>query len=560
MAWHEPFDYTCDQPVGDMEDRTGEILDGRYRLESLLGEGGMGAVYTGSHLVTGRKVAVKFLLPELADNTEAVGRFYREARAATAIGSEHICEVLDMRPPEEGSPYLVMEYLDGETLKERLQRGQMPLEEAVNAMLQVCEALYAAHKAGIVHRDIKPENVFLVAKEGRPPLVKLLDFGISKFSDKGGEDHSLTRTGTVLGTPYYMSPEQASGERTVGPLSDIYAVGVMLYEVFTGTVPYDAESFSALVVKIVTETPLHPCQRNPNLPQAMGDLVMKAMARQSQVRFSSAKELAEAIRAVAQGQQIQFNSMGSGDASFEAVSLQSSSGVTALPRTQIYADGASSASGVVGSGTSQTPMTLSRTGEQQRPKTWLFVGGGAIVALLLIAGVGGVFIVPSLLEDDAPPPPVVRPTPPTPPTPPVNPALASANPAAVPTPTAQPGADAGAESAEASPAADAGPENITVTFAITPTSAEVFLDDRPVEGGPTGEIEIPADGETHVVRATARGHQEQRHEFQATEDQRIALELPRARRGRRQQGGRTGRNPQNQGSRNPVGVYTPAGW
>ncbi len=207
-----------------MENLAGQVLDGRYRLEKLLGEGGMGQVYQGRHDITGRKVAIKLLLPEYANNAEVVERFYREAKAATAVGNEHICEVLDMRPPQLGTPYLVMEHLSGETLKDRIRdRGPLQPNEAVAVFRQILEGLAAAHDQGIIHRDMKPENVFLVSKSDGPPAVKLLDFGISKFSDGSG-DNALTLAGTILGSPYYMSPEQANGDAIVGPLSDLYSV------------------------------------------------------------------------------------------------------------------------------------------------------------------------------------------------------------------------------------------------------------------------------------------------------------------------------------------------
>ena len=278
-----------------MEDLSGTVLDDRYRLEELLGEGGMGQVYKGRHDITGRKVAIKILLREYDNNAEVVERFYREAKAATAVGNEHICEVLDMRPPQMGAPYLVMEYLEGETLKDRIRRGgPIPAQEAVAIFSQILEGLAAAHDARIIHRDMKPENVFLLPRLDDFPLVKLLDFGISKFSD-GSEDHALTQAGTILGSPYYMSPEQANGETAVGPLSDIYSVGVMLHESLTGAVPFDAPTFSALVIKIVTYPPPHASDINPTVPRELGDVVLRAMARHSTDRFRSSREMGAAL-------------------------------------------------------------------------------------------------------------------------------------------------------------------------------------------------------------------------------------------------------------------------
>ena len=284
-------------------DRSGEVLDGRYRLDKLLGEGGIGQVYVGAHVITGRKVAVKFLHDAVSDNAEIVGRFYREARAATAIGSKHICEVLDMRPPEQGQPFLVMEYLEGEDLRVRLQR-EMRIEpaEAVEIFHQILDGLAAAHDAAIVHRDIKPENIFLLDESAKPstakkadnsPLVKILDFGVSKYH--AGEDSELTVAGAILGSPHYMSPEQAGGDIELGPPADIYSVGVMLHEVLTGEVPFDAPSFSALVIKIATEAPPHAADVRPGLPRELGDIALKAMARAAGDRYATAREMRAAL-------------------------------------------------------------------------------------------------------------------------------------------------------------------------------------------------------------------------------------------------------------------------
>jgi serine/threonine-protein kinase len=516
-----------------MKNRTGEILDGRYELTRLLGEGGMGQVYAGKHVVTGRKVAVKFLLSELADNSEMIERFYREARAATAVGSEHICEVLDMQPPEKGDPFLVMEYLDGMSLKERLQRQKrLPVVEATNIILQVLEALYAAHKAGIVHRDIKPENIFLVQRPDRPILVKLLDFGISKFNPLGGdEDHSLTKTGTVLGTPYYMSPEQASGDRTVGPLSDLYAVGVILYEALTGRVPFDAESFSALVVKIVTHTPPHPSDISPEISRNLGDLVLRAMARNPVDRYQSCKDMAEALRLVASGQSIPIQSINAADASFAAVALPTQTGPQPMSISGVTPVLPAQPSGVGyttdPSMQTSTPMAMSRSFAEapaSSGKTWLLVGGGVVAVLAICAVVAVVVVVPRFSSEMGgvatrapapPPPPPVTPVNPDP-VPPVE------TPPATPLDggTASPAGDAAPQTV------DTGPAKVRVTIRVTPPEAVIFLDDSQVEGNPA-EVEVVADGASHRVRAEAEGHQEASREFTASADTQIDLDLRR---------------------------------
>ena len=314
-------------------------------------------------------------------------------------------------------------------------------------------------------------------------------------------------------------------DRGVGPQSDLYAVGVMLYEVMTGTVPFDAESFSALVVKIVTEVPLHPCQRVPDLPPTVGDFIMKSMARTAQSRFNTAKEMAEALRAVAQGQAIQIEPVYAAEASFEAVQVSGTSGVSNIfPKTQIQhgGSGVSGVSGVSGtSDVSQTPMAFERTGEG-KPHTWLFVGGGAILAVLLIAGVGGFLVLPSLLEEDPPPPP-----------PPVATTSGQQNTKTVGDTTDQATtAPVKTDTGAASEASDAGatptkqgPTKITVTYAIAPADATVFLDNRELQQGAAGTFEVPADGAAHAIKASAHGHEDHTQEFNATEDTRIAFSL-----------------------------------
>ena len=531
-----------------MDNRTGEILEGRYELMDLIGEGGMGQVYSAKHVVTGRKVAVKFLLTDLSDNAEMIERFYREARAATAVGSEHICEVLDMQPPEMGDPYLVMEFLSGESLKEKLQRDRrLGQTETTNIILQMLEALYAAHKAGIVHRDIKPENIFLCDRgEHKPILVKLLDFGISKFNPLGGDDdHSLTKTGTVLGTPYYMSPEQASGDRSVGPLSDLYAAGVILYEALTGRVPFDAESFSALVVKIVTHTPPHPSDLNPEIPRALGDLVVRSISRNASDRFQSAKEMAEALRAVAAGQSIPLQNMNVAEASFAAVALPGTG------QQSVSMDGMTPIMSAEGSGITtttdpsmqtSTPMAMSSSMAQppQGSKTWLFVVGGLAAALVIGGIVAVAVIIPQLGDGDdtvataPPPPPPVDPQPPEPPVVPETP------PDVVAATT-----DGGAEAVtgDAAPAAEeAGPSKVRVTITVSPENARIFVDDERVTGNPA-EVELPADGASHTVRADAPGHREESQEFTASEDSEIQLALHRRRGGSRPPRGGEELNP-----------------
>nr|HMR07207.1 serine/threonine-protein kinase [Polyangiaceae bacterium] len=215
----------------------GDILAGKFRVEKLLGSGGMGMVVAAHHLQLDEPVAIKFLLPEALTNAAAVGRFAREARAATKIKSEHVVRIIDIGSFDSGEPYIVMEYLNGQDLSQLLAaRGPLPPDEVAEYILQACEAIVEAHVLGIVHRDLKPANLFVAARMDGTPLVKVLDFGISKVST--GPDLSLTETSALMGSPLYMSPEQMASAKSVDARTDIWALGVILYELVTGKPPF----------------------------------------------------------------------------------------------------------------------------------------------------------------------------------------------------------------------------------------------------------------------------------------------------------------------------------
>ncbi|HVY46582.1 MAG TPA: serine/threonine-protein kinase, partial [Minicystis sp.] len=245
-----------------MSGELGQVIDGKYKLVRLLGSGGMGAVYEGENLRIRRRVAIKMLHAAVSSQAETVARFEREAQAAGQIGSEHICEVLDLGVLPDGTRYMVMEYLEGETLTARIERGgRLTPAASIPLLVQVLEGLGAAHAAGIIHRDLKPDNVWIVPQRGgMRDFVKILDFGVSKFTQAaGGDEMKMTRAGTVMGTPYYMSPEQARGGQ-IDARTDLYALGVVLYQATTGQVPFDAATFNELLFKIVLEAPAPPQQ------------------------------------------------------------------------------------------------------------------------------------------------------------------------------------------------------------------------------------------------------------------------------------------------------------
>jgi tRNA A-37 threonylcarbamoyl transferase component Bud32 len=275
----------------------GQIIEGKYRIVRLIGEGGMGAVYEGENVRIKRRVAIKVLHAATATNAEAVQRFEREAQAAGRIGSDHILEVLDLGTLTNNDRFMVMEYLDGEPLSARIQRRvRLAPRELVPLARQMLAGLAAAHSAGIIHRDLKPDNIYILReKAGQADYVKIIDFGISKFQAMSGDVMNMTRTGTVMGTPYYMSPEQANGSREADARSDLYAVGVIMYEAITGQVPFDAKSFNELLFKIVLSTPPSPLTIVPDLDVAFCSIVSKGMARDVEHRFQTALQFAEAI-------------------------------------------------------------------------------------------------------------------------------------------------------------------------------------------------------------------------------------------------------------------------
>lgn len=284
-----------------MDDRSGQILLGRYKLERPLGKGGMGSVWLASHLRTGRRVAVKLLEDRYLSNASIVKRFGREARAASAIEHPGIVEVLDLDRTDDGVPFIVMELLEGETLADYVKsHGPLTQQEALDVFVPLLDALEAAHERGIVHRDLKPDNIFLLppGAGGKRP-VKILDFGISQKADEV-RSH-LTQTGAVLGTPHYMSPEQALGESDLDARADVYAVAIVLYECVVGDVPYDAGNYNALLQAILRATPKRPRERGAKVSAAFEDVVLAGMEKDRDKRIPSARAFRERLVAAATG-------------------------------------------------------------------------------------------------------------------------------------------------------------------------------------------------------------------------------------------------------------------
>jgi serine/threonine-protein kinase len=270
--------------------RSGQLLLEKYLLSRRIGKGGMGEVWAGEHTLTGRRVAVKILGESHLANAKVVARFGREARAASAVHHPGIVEILDQDVTPAGEPFLVMEYLEGESLGDRLKRvGKLSEDETAAVVLPLLDALAAAHAAGVVHRDLKPDNVYLTPGERGKDRVKIVDFGISRKADEIA--NHLTQEGSVLGTPHYMSPEQARGEVNIDGRVDVYATGVLTYECLTGKVPFDAKNYNALLQRILGETPALPSTRGAIVSSAFETAVLHAMAKAKRDRPASAAEL-----------------------------------------------------------------------------------------------------------------------------------------------------------------------------------------------------------------------------------------------------------------------------
>jgi serine/threonine protein kinase len=281
---------------GTVEVRAGDVLAEKYRVEDILGVGGMGVVVLATHVVLKERVALKFLQREMIDDA-TVARFTREAQAAARIKSPYVARVLDVGTLPSGTPYMVMEYLEGHDLGYVLQRdGSLPAENVARHCLQICEALAAAHAIGIIHRDVKPSNLFLTQGDDGGAVVKVLDFGVSKHRDLG-EMSSITKSDHPMGTPSYMSPEQVRSARTVDARADIWSLGVVLYELSTGRLPFEAENLHELIAQLIDKEfqPPRPRSLRPDLPLEFERIILRCLERDPRRRFPDVAALADSL-------------------------------------------------------------------------------------------------------------------------------------------------------------------------------------------------------------------------------------------------------------------------
>jgi serine/threonine protein kinase len=279
------------------EDRvSGEVLAllaDRYDVQELIGEGGVGLVYKGVLRELKLPVAIKVLRPEVAANKEVLARFQREAATASSIGNPHIVRMVELSVLPNGAAYLAMEYLDGESLAEHMKRGALSVDEAISIGVQIMEALGACHERDVVHRDLKPDNIVLVERDGRPSFVKIVDFGMVRLV---GSSSKLTNQGAIIGTPHYMAPEQCKG-LTADHRADIYSVGILLYRMVTGKLPFDGDKWLEVLSQQVHAEPVPPSQHLPAgaLPRPLEAVILKAMQKEPDQRFQSMREMMQAI-------------------------------------------------------------------------------------------------------------------------------------------------------------------------------------------------------------------------------------------------------------------------
>jgi len=469
----------------------GDILAGKYRLIKVLGEGGMGSVYEAKHERIGKRAAVKMLRPELATNEQLVSRFAREAEAAGAIGHPSIIDIYDIGQTDDGSLFLVMEFLEGESLGELLDR-QPSLDPGWTAYVvcQVLSALDAAHAKGIIHRDLKPDNIFLVNTGQALPDIKLLDFGISKITDYNNPDNRMTATGTLMGTPYYMSPEQARGAKDIDHLADVYSMGVILYECLCGRRPFVGDNMLALVHEVVNTYPPPPTMLCPDLSPQLEQVIQYAMAKDRSSRYQSAAQMLEALLPFVDEIAVGRLTLGKlSSASVPPTRIDPSGTFRTHPASHPGLGGSQpglhpgSHPGLRGShpDTAMAWQAGTHPGSQGPSRAPLGLIVGAAVGAVVVLGLIVVGAVVFLGSDDsavaAPPLPVaVQPAP--------------------------------REEAEA-PAEETAPtpvpiKTITVTLRGVPDGAHVFIDDTPVEGT---EIERQRDVLAHVIRVEHEGHQ-----------------------------------------------------
>jgi eukaryotic-like serine/threonine-protein kinase len=374
-----------DRPAVPSELRPGVVFDGRYEIEHVIGQGGMGVVVRARHVHLDEHVAIKVLLPEYASDEAVVGRFLREGRAATRIRDEHVCRVFDVARADGGLPYMVLELLVGEDLGHLVDRcGPLPVDRAVDYVLQSCEALARAHALGIVHRDVKPENMFLTKTASGEPLVKVLDFGISKMHDRDADERAgfVTTSKAVMGSPCYMAPEQMRSARDVDARADVWSLGAVLFNLLAGRPPFLADSLPELFAAVLGTPPPPLAALRAEVPPGLCDVVDRCLAKDPAARCPSVVALARAIAPY-------------GSESGRASAARIASASSALPATSASSvalgDALEPPASLATSHRTEPSWTSPKTGALGMPRRTVLLGsaGALVVCVAAVALWGG---------------------------------------------------------------------------------------------------------------------------------------------------------------------------
>jgi serine/threonine-protein kinase len=472
---------------------------GNYRVVSKLGEGGMGSVYLAEHPLIGKKVALKVLHEEYSSNQDVVSRFFNEAKAVNDIQHPNIVDIIDYGVVQTqqgpGFVYFIMEFLGGESLASCIQReSPMQPDRVFQIGMQVADALAASHAKGIIHRDLKPDNIYLITRGREKDFVKVLDFGIAKLTgDQPGSRR--TRTGIVMGTPAYMSPEQCEGKGNIDARTDVYALGIVLYEMITGHVPFGGEGYGEVLVQHLTKRPARPTTARGAVPPHVEAVIMKSLEKKREDRFQTMEDFIEALK----DPQAYIDARGGLDAFYHPDDGGAATGTgvmaVATPGTGIpkAPTGVGAVTSVQSASSFEAPPRGNRAG---------LVVGGAVLAFVLVGG--DIFLATRGKGQPAEPVATAAPTPP---------------PAPVPTPAPAPEATKPA----APPAA---PAKINLSVVTTPPGADVFVGDDPASRGKTPlALELPrAEGET-TVTVKAEGWKDAKRPVKLSMDAQLEIAL-----------------------------------
>ncbi len=463
----------------------GKLLAEQYRVLELIGSGGMGTVYLVEHIHLKKRFAAKVLNGDMAKKPDALARFELEALSASKLDHDNIVSVVNFGRSDD-TVFLIMELLRGQNLEQKMRKGPLSWEELVRIVVPVCRALGAAHEAGIVHRDLKPENVFLARKSDGRCVVKVLDFGVSKIKETKLADARLTQTGQVLGSPLYMSPEASRGATDIDHRADIYAVGIMLYELSTGKAPFVADNYLQVLHMHVNDTPRAPRVICPEIPEELEQVILHALEKQRELRTQTMAELADELCAVFP------------DISPDVPLIADVDGNTASPvdrRTP-----------VPGSGTHQRQRTGQQTAQTVPPKpvkarTWPWM---AIAALGVAAAIAAMVVI--ITSGGAKPKPAAE----------IAQGGPQQAPAPAPTPTPTP--------TPAPTPPPAAPTNISLTVASTPPGASASLDGKPLGTTPF-TITVPVAAGMHELVLARRGFVVDRSEIALDRDLSVSRAL-----------------------------------